>query len=263
MASVTSGNLLSRGSLLLLKSTTQNKINVLLRSLNVSSIKQGEVRVRFAPSPTGQLHIGGFRTALYNYLFTRSSLEGGKFILRIEDTDQTRLVPGAADQLESLLEWANIPPDESPKKGGPCGPYVQSERLSFYKEAVESLLESGNAYRCFCTEKRLQLLKKESARNKTVNKYDGRCLDLSQIEIAEKMSQGIPFTVRFKLPRDDTKVSTATKTIYSNTFDDLILGETAQGDINETGDPIIIKVYGKCDHCIEFIKSRVFTTSAL
>ena len=156
-----------------------------------------------------------------------------------------------------MLEWANIPPDESPKKGGPCGPYVQSERLSFYKEAVESLLESGNAYRCFCTEKRLQLLKKEAARNKTVNKYDGRCLELSQTEIAEKMSQGIPFTVRFKLPRDDTKVSTATKTIHSNTFDDLILGETAQGDINETGDPIIIKVYGKCDHCIELIKSRV------
>ena len=110
------------------------------------------MRVRFAPSPTGQLHIGGFRTALYNYLFTRSNENSGKFILRIEDTDQTRLVPGAAEQLEDLLEWAGIPPDESPRKGGHSGPYRQSERLNIYNKAIQQLLNSGHAYHCFCTE---------------------------------------------------------------------------------------------------------------
>ena len=127
-----------------------------------------EVRVRFAPSPTGQLHIGGYRTALYNYLFAKKN--NGKFILRLEDTDQSRIVPGAADLMEKTLNWGHIFPDESPLTGGKYGPYNQSERLHHYHQAVNTLLESDNAYKCFCTEKRLDLLRKEAARNRTNNK---------------------------------------------------------------------------------------------
>jgi glutamyl/glutaminyl-tRNA synthetase len=103
------------------------------------------VRVRFAPSPTGQLHLGGYRTALYNYLFARS--HNGRFILRIEDTDQARLVPGAAEKMEEMLDWLGLIPDESPQKGGEFSPYRQSERLQLYNESVDRLLENGSAYR--------------------------------------------------------------------------------------------------------------------
>ena len=131
-----------------------------------------DVRVRFAPSPTGQLHIGGFRSALYNYLFAKRA--GGTFILRIEDTDQTRLVPGAAEALQSMLEWSGVKPDEGPAAGGSRGPYVQSQRLDLYREAVDDLLATGRAYRCFCSDRRLNLLKKEAAKARVHNRYDGR-----------------------------------------------------------------------------------------
>ena len=109
-----------------------------------------DVRVRFAPSPTGSLHIGGYRTALYNYLFAKK--HKGKFLIRLEDTDQVRIVKDAAELMEHSLAWGQLIPDESPLMGGPFGPYTQSQRLSFYQKAVEVLLEQGHAYRCFCTE---------------------------------------------------------------------------------------------------------------
>lgn len=122
------------------------------------------VRVRFAPSPTGFLHLGGLRTALYNYIFAKK--HQGSFILRLEDTDQSRLIPGAAENIEDMLEWAGISPDESPRRGGPAGPYYQSQRLALYAQATETLLKSGAAYPCFCSPQRLELLKKEALRSR-------------------------------------------------------------------------------------------------
>lgn len=120
-------------------------------------------RVRFAPSPTGELHLGGLRTALYNYLLARAT--GGQFILRIEDTDRGRTVDGAAGRLLEALEWAGIQPDEGPGGGGGGrhGPYVQSERLAGYRAAADGLLESGLAYRCFCSTFRLDNVRAEAA----------------------------------------------------------------------------------------------------
>ncbi|MEE6498115.1 hypothetical protein FKM82_002977 [Ascaphus truei] len=138
-----------------------------------SGVSGKGVRVRFAPSPTGFLHLGGLRTALYNYLFAKKN--GGSFILRLEDTDRSRLVPGAAESIEDMLEWAGIPPDESPRRGGPCGPYEQSRRLDLYRAAAQALLDSGAAYRCFCTPQRLELLKKEALRSRQTPRYDNRC----------------------------------------------------------------------------------------
>lgn len=132
------------------------------------------VRVRFAPSPTGYLHLGGLRTALYNFLFAKS--QGGQFVLRIEDTDQTRLVPGAMQQLEQDLTWAGLVPDESPSLGGSYGPYVQSERLHLYQGQAQNLLQSGAAYRCFCSERRLEMLRKEALRQRQVYEYALRIL---------------------------------------------------------------------------------------
>ena len=217
----------------------------LLRSIATCVKNESEVRVRFAPSPTGQLHIGGFRTALYNFLFAHSRAKRGKFILRIEDTDQTRLVPGAASQLESMLEWAGIPPDESPKKGGPCGPYTQSERLPFYRDAVKQLLQDGRAYRCFCTEKRLELLKKEAARNRSNNKYDGRCRSLSPLEVEEKLLKSVPYTIRFKLCNleQSSESNNTERQDDITTFHDLVFGDVKQGGVLDVeGDPIIVKV---------------------
>ena len=190
-----------------------------------------EVRVRFAPSPTGQLHIGGYRTALYNYLFAKKN--SGKFILRLEDTDQSRIVPGAADLMEKTLNWGHIYPDESPLTGGKYGPYKQSERLHHYHQAVNKLLESGNAYKCFCTEKRLDLLRKEAARNRINNKYDGRCRHLSPSEIESKVSNRMPYTIRLKLDPKCTGI-----------FQDVIFGSTQHNPFENEGDPIILKSDG-------------------
>ena len=176
----------------------------LISNLVARQWMSSDVRVRFAPSPTGQLHLGGYRTALYNYLFAKQ--HGGKFILRIEDTDRTRLVPGAEDKLEELLNWIGIPPDESPTRGGEYGPYRQSERLEHYHAEVDRMLADGTAYRCFCTPKRLDLLRKEAARNKTENRYDGRCRNLSEQEIQDKLGQGLPYTVRFRMPPERQSV---------------------------------------------------------
>ncbi|XP_047107739.1 probable glutamate--tRNA ligase, mitochondrial [Schistocerca piceifrons] len=188
-----------------------------------------EVRVRFAPSPTGHLHLGGLRTALYNYLFAKS--HNGQFVLRIEDTDQSRLVPEAAEKLEKDLNWAGIEPDESPLQGGPYGPYKQSERLNLYRKHAEYLLSSGKAYPCFCTERRLELLRKEALKARQVPRYDNKCRHLSNSEVGERLEQGTPHCIRFKLSPTDP-------------FLDLIYGEISYDLTKSEGDPVIMKADG-------------------
>ncbi|KAM4025626.1 nondiscriminating glutamyl-tRNA synthetase EARS2, mitochondrial [Anomaloglossus baeobatrachus] len=188
---------------------------------------QKEVRVRFAPSPTGFLHLGGLRTALYNYLFAKK--HGGVFILRLEDTDRSRLVPGSAERIEDMLEWAGIPPDESPRRGGLYGPYEQSRRLNFYHEAVQTLLESGAAYRCFCTQQRLELMKKEALRSRETPRYDNRCRHLTSSQVQEKLAKNLPFVVRFQLPSG------------APSFQDLVYGRTHHNVASVEGDPVILK----------------------
>ncbi len=159
-----------------------------------------EVRVRYAPSPTGFLHIGGLRTALYNYLFARH--HGGQFILRIEDTDRTRYVEGAVEDFIRMFEWAGIDYDEGPGKDGGYGPYYQSERLDLYKKHAEQLLEQGHAYRCFCTPERLDQMRKFQERSKLPPKYDRQCYRLTQEQVQKNLADGLPFTIRMKIPDD-------------------------------------------------------------
>ncbi|XP_003761793.2 probable glutamate--tRNA ligase, mitochondrial isoform X1 [Sarcophilus harrisii] len=195
-----------------------------------SGPRSSAVRVRFAPSPTGFMHLGGLRTALYNYIFAKKYK--GSFILRLEDTDQTRLVPGAAENIEDMLEWAGIPPDESPRRGGPAGPYQQSQRLELYAQATKALLQTGAAYYCFCTPQRLELLKKEALRNHQTPRYDNRCRFLSAEHVARKLAAGDKPTVRFRLEEG------------AETFQDLVHGWNQHEVANIEGDPVILKSDG-------------------
>jgi len=160
-------------------------------------LENEKVRVRFAPSPTGFLHVGGLRTALYNYLFARK--HGGVFIVRIEDTDRSRYVEGALENLVEVLKWTGLDYDEGPVKGGPFAPYIQSERLSIYQHHVETLLGSGTAYRCFCTSERLEAMRKEQEKRRLPSKYDSTCLSLNDAEIKENLEKGVPFVVRMRI----------------------------------------------------------------
>ena len=144
------------------------------------------IRVRFAPSPTGYLHIGGLRTALYNFLYARQN--NGKLILRIEDTDQTRLVDGAVNNLISTLEWSGIEFDEGPhKEKGEFGPYTQSQRLSIYKEHADLLIKNGNAYPCFYSKERLNTIKEKDIPSDIVTEYDRRYRDLNIDNMLDRM----------------------------------------------------------------------------
>ena len=156
------------------------------------------VRVRFAPSPTGFPHIGNIRTALFNWLFARR--HGGKFIVRVEDTDQDRLVPGASDAVLDALHWLDLQWDEGPRVGGPHAPYYQSQRLQIYHEAAERLLEGGSAYRCFCNEERLEQIRQEQLRSKHRPGYDRHCRNLSAAARRDLEEQGAPSVVRFAMP---------------------------------------------------------------
>ncbi len=162
------------------------------------------VRTRFAPSPTGYVHVGGLRTALYNYLFAKK--HGGKFILRIEDTDQTRLVAGAAENIEKILEWAGLTPDESPQKGGDFGPYTQSQRLSIYKHYCERLIAEKKAYYCFSTPEELEEVRKLQQKQGLQPKYNRKWLpesmggSMPESKIKEALESGIPKVVRMKVP---------------------------------------------------------------
>ena len=154
-------------------------------------------RVRFAPSPTGYLHVGGLRTALYNYLFAKNS--GGKFILRIEDTDRNRYVEGAVENLIESLKWCGLDFDEGLGKDGEYGPYMQSERLDIYKKYAEELIEKGKAYYAFDTPERLAQLKEEQTARKEQSKYDKFALTLSEDEVKQKLEAGEPHVVRLNV----------------------------------------------------------------
>ncbi|MBO7178492.1 MAG: glutamate--tRNA ligase, partial [Clostridia bacterium] len=153
-----------------------------------------KVRTRFAPSPTGFMHIGNLRTALYSYLFARH--HGGEFILRIEDTDRERFVEGAVDLVYRTMDTVGFKIDESPVHGGEFGPYVQSERKDIYKEYAHKLVELGGAYYCFCDKERLESLTDENGNRK----YDKHCLKLTKEEIEEKLKAGVPYVIRQNIP---------------------------------------------------------------
>ena len=157
------------------------------------------VRVRYAPSPTGNPHIGNIRTAMFNWLFARR--HGGQFVVRVEDTDQARIEEGAVEHILNGLEWLGIDWDEGPRVGGPYGPYFQSERLERYDAAAERLIESGNAYRCYCTPERVADLRKEQARNKQRQGYDSHCRFLSEQDREANESSGLPYVIRFAMPQ--------------------------------------------------------------
>lgn len=163
------------------------------------------VKTRIAPSPTGDPHVGTAYIALFNYCFARKM--GGKFILRIEDTDQTRSAPEYEQAIMDTLRWLDIQWDEGPDVGGPSGPYRQSERKELYVEHVGKLLESGDAYRCFCTPQRLQEMRKELvARKAPTTGYDGHCRALSPDQVEEKLAAGMPHVVRLKMPTEGDSV---------------------------------------------------------
>lgn len=191
-----------------------------------------DIKVRFAPSPTGYLHIGGLRTALYNYLFAKKN--GGKFVLRIEDTDRTRFVEGAIENLIESLEWAGITHDEGVfvKDGkitdvGDCGPYIQSNRLEIYQKYVDELIEKGYAYYCFCSKERLDNLREEQRIKGKVPKYDGLCRGIPLEEAKKRVAAGEDYVVRLKLPKNkDITFHDAVRgkvTINTDEIDDQVL----------------------------------------
>ena len=157
------------------------------------------VRVRFAPSPTGRTHLGSGRTALYNYLIARQT--GGKFILRIEDTDQKRYVPGSEQGLIDSLHWLGLDWDEGPDVGGPFGPYRQTGRREIYIEYARKLIENGHAYYCFCTPDRLEKVRQEQQKRKVTPLYDGSCRELDPDEASARVARGERHVIRFKTPK--------------------------------------------------------------
>ncbi|MAJ44966.1 MAG: glutamate--tRNA ligase [Candidatus Marinimicrobia bacterium] len=158
------------------------------------------VKVRFAPSPTGYLHVGGLRTALYNYLYAKKY--NGKIILRIEDTDQSRKVKGAAENLISSFKSMGIEFDEGPESGGEFGPYFQSQRLAIYKKHIDKLIKNKSAYPCFCSSERLAKIREKQRKNKQIIKYDRHCLGLSKSEIVNRLSTD-EYIIRLKIPDED------------------------------------------------------------
>ena len=190
-----------------------------------------KVRTRFAPSPTGRMHVGNLRTALYAYLVAKH--EGGDFILRIEDTDQERYVEGAVDIIYRTLQKTGLIHDEGPDKDGGCGPYVQSERQAqgIYLKYAKELIDKGEAYYCFCDKERLEGLKKVVA-GKEIHVYDKHCLHLSKEEVEEKLAAGVPYVIRKNNPTEGT-----------TTFEDEIYGDITV-DNAELDDMILIKSDG-------------------
>lgn len=189
-----------------------------------------EVRTRFAPSPTGYMHIGNLRTALYEYLIAKS--QGGKFILRIEDTDQERQVEGAVDVIYNTMRMTGLHHDEGPDIGGEYGPYVQSERMGMYMDYAKELVEKGEAYYCFCTKERLESLKESNAEGAAFAKYDRHCLGLSKEEVQAKLDAGVPFVIRQKMPDSGT-----------TTFSDVVYGDITVEN-TELDDQILMKADG-------------------
>lgn len=162
----------------------------------------GEVRTRFAPSPTGYMHIGNLRTALYAYLIAKSN--NGKFILRIEDTDQDRYVDGAVDVIYNTLKIVGLQHDEGPDIGGDYGPYVQSERKDIYQKYAKELVDRGDAYHCFCSRDRIDELRRQDKDKKVPFKYDGHCRDLPKEEVERRIAAGEDYVIRQKMPLTGT-----------------------------------------------------------
>ncbi|MDN5278741.1 MAG: glutamyl-tRNA synthetase [Clostridiales bacterium] len=160
-----------------------------------------QVRVRFAPSPTGYLHVGGARTALFNWLYARKT--GGKFILRIEDTDVERSTQEAVDGLLRDMKWLGLTWDEGPEVDGPHGPYFQSQRLEIYKKYAEKLLQNGSAYPCFCSEEELEAKRQKAEEEHRSLHYDGTCRNLGKEEVEKRIAAGEPYVVRVRVPDKD------------------------------------------------------------
>jgi nondiscriminating glutamyl-tRNA synthetase len=196
------------------------------------------VRVRFAPSPTGFVHIGSLRTALYNYLFAKKM--GGEYILRVEDTDQTRLVDGAIENMLTGMAWGGVNHTEGVvlddngniTQKGEYGPYIQSERLDIYKDYISQLLDNGQAYYCFCTKERLDEVREKQKEAGETPKYDGHCRDFTKEEVEAKISAGVPHVIRLRLPEN-----------HVIKFTDLVRGET-EFNTNDLDDQVLIKTDG-------------------
>ncbi len=189
-----------------------------------------KIRTRFAPSPTGYMHVGNLRTALYAYLLAKH--DGGDFILRIEDTDQERYVDGAVDLIYKALADTGLRHDEGPDIGGEYGPYIQSERRELYKKYALELVEKGEAYYCFCDKERLDSVRAQQEAAKQPPKYDGHCKNLSKEEIEEKLRAGVPYVIRQKIPQTGT-----------TSFDDEVFGTiTAPNDTLD--DNVLLKSDG-------------------
>ena len=196
------------------------------------------VKVRFAPSPTGFVHIGSLRTALYNYLFAKRM--GGEYLLRVEDTDQTRLVEGAIENMLQAMKWAGVNHTEGVMldengnivQAGENGPYIQSERLDIYKKYIQQLLDNGKAYYCFCTKERLDEVREKQKEAGETPKYDGHCRDLTPEEVQAKIAAGEPYVIRLRLPEN-----------HVIKFNDLVRGET-EFNTNDLDDQVLIKTDG-------------------
>ena len=196
----------------------------------MSLLNHNKIRLRFAPSPTGFLHLGNLRTALFGYLLSKNLK--GKFILRLEDTDQKREVEGSLDKLIDILSWIGIKFDEGPHTTGNYGPYIQSERIGIYNKYVNKLLEDNLAYRCFCTEERLIEMRTKQEANKQAPRYDRHCRNRSQEDIEKKLAAGRKFVIRQKLPEEG----------------DIIVHDELRGDIKfkavDLDDHVLIKSNG-------------------
>ena len=190
----------------------------------------GKVRVRFAPSPTGSLHVGGARTALFNYLFAKRC--GGQFILRVEDTDQARSTRASEESMIADLKWLGLDWDEGPDIGGPCGPYRQSERGAIYKELAEKLVASGHVYKCFCTDEELEAMKAEQEAKKLPPKYMGKWSTASEAEVQEMLDKGAPYTYRFRVPEGE-RIE----------IDDMVRGKVGW-DTDTLGDFVLLRSNG-------------------
>ena len=191
-----------------------------------------EVRVRYAPSPTGLQHIGGVRTALFNYFFAKSM--GGKFILRVEDTDRERYSDESLQDLYDTLDWLGIKWDEGPVVGGPYGPYIQSERFELYKEYAEKLVKDGKAYYCYCTPERLEKVRQEQIASKSdYQGYDRHCANLTDEERADLEAQGIKPVIRLRVPTEG-----------KTTFHDVLMGDITRKNKDVSPDPILLKSDG-------------------
>lgn len=194
--------------------------------------------VRFAPSPTGFVHIGSLRTALYNYLFAKKT--NGKYLLRVEDTDQTRLVEGALEGMLNAMAWAGInhtegvmiDENQNVYQKGDNGPYIQSQRLEIYKQYVDQLLEAGHAYYCFCSKERLDDLRESQRAKGETAKYDGHCKSLTKEQIEENLKNNVPHVVRLRLPEN-----------HDITFNDIVRG-TVTVNTNDIDDQVLMKTDG-------------------